>query len=418
MNINLLIFYIFFVLISGFEYDRFRTFITPYIILTFPFLLVITFVNVVGYRLGYYLISDRSILIFTLFTTVLWLGGFFFHFKPIKSFHEQPMADLRDNKESYFVIMLFIGIVAGVISLVTNWHGISGFFDSDVDNNFGKGLWGHLTIFGYPAIIMLMPTLIREKKKWLLLLFILFILLAIIYQSKTRLFFMILGGILHYLLISKRIYRLKKVVRQTAYFLVIAIAIFISIYLASFYALMGKENVGKEQVEFIINDRFLNYLVGPVISCSEDFARNDFYEPDDIRRFFTVPYNIYSLIAFKDLTSPVRDDFISVSNTFKDNAGTLFIYPYDAFGIMGTIVFIFILGLISYLVYIQALLKAKNILLFAVLMTSLLLGFFGFFYHLLFFYEILLWGYFIPFLLSILHRFLRLSMAKENTTIS
>ncbi len=415
MSINLLIFYIFFILISGFDHNRFKTLVTPYNVLTLPFLLVITFVNTIGQDLGFYIITERSILLFALFTSTFWLGGFFFLFETLRIPKKSEIKDLSNYKDSYYVIMLIIGIISGVISLISNWNGVSGFFASDIENNYGKGLWGHLAIFGYPAIVMLMPKLIIEKKKWLILLFILFILLSIIYQSKSRLFIMLLGGILHYLLLSKKIFYLKKVLRQTTYTLVIGIAIFFSIYLASFYAMMGKENVGKDQIEFIITDRFLNYLVAPVISCSENFSRDEFYETEDIQRIFTVPYNIFALFTFNDLSSPIRDGFTPVSNTFKDNAGTLLVYPFEAFGILGTIIFMFTLGMISYYIYMQALFKSKNILLFSVLMTSLLLGFFGFFYNLLFFYEILLWGYFAPHFFNLLHDFFKLSIINEQS---
>lgn len=412
MNIYLVVYYVVFMLISSLDYYRFRTVITPYIIFTLPFLLIITLVNTIGSDLGFFIITDRSILLFNLFTLVLWLGGMPFNSGTLRIYMNSENKNSLYNFDRYYLVLLYIGIISSLISLALNWNGLADFFNNDIENYYGRGFWGHLSIFGYPAVIMLMPKLIIEKNRSLLLLILIFAFLSIFYQSKTRLFFMILGGIFHYILITKKIFDVKKVLRQFSYVFIIAITIFFSVYLFSFSALMGKENVGKEQINFIITDRFLNYLVGPVISCSENFSLNKSFEEDNILRFLTVPYNIYALLARKELTTHLRDDFVFVSSTFSDNAATVFIYPYEAFGIVGTIIFMLGLGFISYYSYVQALTKTKNILFFSVLMSSLFLGFFGFFYNLLFFYEILLWGYMIPLVLKVLTSMLQLTLSK------
>ncbi len=410
MNSYLILYYIVFLFISAFEYHRFKTIISPYTVLTLPFILVITFVNTVGQQLGFFTISNNSILLFNFFTLLLWIGGLLFYSKH-QEFNKyiETKEQLKINS-GYFTVMLYIGIASSLISLALSWNGLENFFNPDIENNYGKGVWGHLSIFGYPAVIMLMPILFVSKNKHLLILIIVFTLLSLFYQSKTRLFFMILGGIFHYLIITRKIYNAKKVLRQFFYLFLIGITIFLSVYLISFSALMGKENIGKVQVEYIITERFLNYMVGPVISCSEIFSVNYSFEEENFTRIFAVPHNILAFLSDKEFVRPIRGNFVPISNTFSDNAGTLMVYPYEAFGLIGTIIFMLLLGVFAYYIFIQALLKNRNVLLFSTIMTSLFLGFFGFFYHLLFFYEILLWGFLIPILLRITYKIIQLSI--------
>ena len=395
-----LILLIFCALVSYWEYGKFGTFITPFSAITWPYTIITMMINFAGQFFGFYTVSLKSIL-FILFCLCAFLLGakgiewmrLVKDSAGIKISKPKNIAVLLEHYRPLFITVAVISIGAGITNfyLVIGEHGWLEIALRDFRLEYSTGILSHINNLSRPAFLFLFIDFLLNGKKKILLLLLLIFILILVRQVKYHIIVLLLGGLfLGYMNGLIRI-TLKKLLIYG----LIAYFIFNLSYVIGF-SVLGLSHAYSGEVQAFLFNHFFTYLFGGPIAFSLiiDSAAYPFYTWQEV---VAVPINISRAVQGEHkMVDIIMNDWVDISNITKyfhsanifGYFGMLWIY----IGSLGTIAYTIIIGALSYLAFFNSHRENSGIvsqLVYAFIMSFLVLSFFGFYFNMLTFWEVL-----------------------------
>jgi len=373
-------------LAGGIEYIEYGTFLTPYNVLVWPYMIVVLGVNLVGGCFGYYHISFESVLFVFWNSLIFWLAGqvVWTLTHPRRDIKKRLAANQYLKYQRIYHFILIIGLVAMVLSLVLAMRketiGSEGFAKA-----YGWGFLGHIAIMGYPGIIFVIGEYFWTRKVRTLLVAVVSLGLMMLYLSKFRGITILLAGGYLFLGAKKNGTQSKLMVSLLGG----VIFTFFGAYVISYVAMTNVSIAFSGQTLSLIAKHMMNYIVCAPIGLSH-LMQSGIGVPVGWQSLLAAPINVFRLITgSNELVNIHLFDLVSISDSFSANVRTMFGVLYIAVGYSGSLLVMAVLGVGIYGVFATAL-RSSNIalkMLSAYLLATLSIGFFGYLFFLLTFWE-------------------------------
>lgn len=403
---TLLLFILGLVVLILFEYQEYKTLFTPFGVMSIPIALISLYVNLIGVQRGFKAVTPESFifLFFNLFA--VWLAGqsiFFANFKKLN--FRKDLGNVRDfvqKNAKVLLIIMWLAIFGGLFHLFSfaKQYGVNMVGTETFDTAYGRGIFAHLTLLGYPSFILLTSIFPKNLNKKVL--FASIVLMAFVLLVSGVKYHLILPAVSIFLIHSFTSHERKISSRRIFVFGFLLIGVFFGSYYLTFSARYGT-SVSTWIWPFLIEHLEHYILAGPVALGGYLSNYTQIFRTIDL---FTVPLNIYNWLAGVKDTSAVlwTQPFVGISQSGAANVGTMFGTLYLAAGYWGSVVFSLILGSISYLLYFTAFRSKKVgwVLLNSWMLAVLSLSFFGFYFQLLSVWEVAFYSLLIPSLCFVL----------------
>jgi hypothetical protein len=368
------------------EYHQYKTLLTPFTVMVWPYVFIVLFLLMFGWHRQYYPISGESIAFVTVNVAVFWLTGqiMWFILRGQQSREANPqLEDFIAAHRTIFLAIVWIAIAAGLLSFIKTGF-IFGFNSLGTESfqlAFRSGILGHITIMAYPSFILLGAYWLKNRGRILFVSLLLLILIVLANQVKYRTILLILPTI--YFSIQSKIVKKIKAINIIGIGLMI-FAIFILAYFIGFSATLGF-NQAFRLLSFTFS-AFEDYIVGGPISLGYFLKSYENYLSSNI--VFTAPLNVIHFISGDfNYINPAIPFFVPIASQFavKNNTGTMFTTLFMCLGFYGSLIFMMVIGLGIYSIYNRALTKRGTVinLLSAHLLGILTVSFFGYHFHLL-----------------------------------
>lgn len=405
----LILFIILITILSSIEYLEYRTIVTPFTVMTFPYLIIIIFVNLFGWHRSYFPITSESISFVAINITLFWLAG--------QSVWSVSRGIMQEETSPAFVnfvkkckpflrIIVVVGVLSGIIHFahvlsLLGWQAIGTELFQSI---YTSGILAHITISAYPSFILLGALWIKEKNKLDLALLFLMIAIVLLNQIKYRTILLLLPTF--YLAMQSKLVK-KLTFLKLIGVITIIFVVFISAYLIGFSATLGFE--GFEETFKIIGYTFRafeDYIVAGPITLGSFLKFPENYLPTEI--VFTAPINICRFISgSRDFIIPIIKNFFPLSSNISipNNTGTMFATLYLCLGYYGSLIFMALLGILVYLIY-NISFKTNSIilnLLSSQFLAILTVSFFSYYFSMLLLWEVGIGMIITPILLSLLY---------------
>lgn len=373
------------------EHSQYKTFITPFTVMVWPYIFIVLFLLMFGWHRKYNPVSVESIGYVAVNVVVLWLTGQVMWFVLRGQQSLEVNSDLEDFITAHYKIFLAVvglGILAGISSFIKTGltFGFNTLGTESFQLAFCGGILGHITIQAYPSFILLAAYWLKNHGKILFVFLLLMVFIVLANQIKYRTVLLILPAV--YLAIQSKMVKKLKAVHLVVIGLVI-LAIFVLAYFIGFSSIFGF-NRACRLLPYIFG-AFEDYLVGGSITLGYFLRGYENYLSPDI--VFTVPLNVIRFITGEfNYVNPIIPFFVPIASQFavKNNTGTIFTTLYMCLGFYGSLIFMMVMGLLIYTIYNLALSKRGIVLslLSAHLLGILTLSFFGYHFHLLPLWEV------------------------------
>ncbi|MGC9001162.1 DUF6337 family protein [Caldisericum sp.] len=404
---TLLLFILGSIVLMFFEYQEYKTLFTPFGVILIPIALISLYVNLIGVQRGFKPVTSDSLIFLSLNLFVIWLAGQLIFFANFKKFSitkdfENVKGFVQKNAKTLLIIM-WVAIFGGFFRLFSfvRQYGVNMVGTKTFEAAYGKGIFAHLTLLGYPSFILLtslFPKNLNKKVLFISILLMVFVLL--VSGVKYQLILPVISIFLIYSFIG---HERKILSRRIIFFGFLLVAIFFGSYLVAFSARYGISVVTRVWL-YLISHLEDYILAGPIALGMYLSNYNQIFKTIDL---FTVPLNIYNwLSGVKDISKVLwTQPYVDISQTETANVGTMFSTLYLAVGYWGSVFFSLILGFISYLLYFIAFRSKKVVwmLLNSWMLAVLSLSFFGFHFHLILVWEVAFYSLLIPILCFILN---------------
>ena len=413
---------IFCCIISFREYSQFRTFITPFNIIAWPYTIIVTLINCIGKYFGFFSVSMKSI-----FYVIICLSFFvlakpfikiFFSLKTNTSFNHEDNPDIHKILESYrtfFIVIAYISIIAGFIHLYFcikefGWYNIASY---DFREAYGSGILSHIMLLSRPSFIFIFAYYLYSKKKSLLLPLLLIFFIIIIRQVKYHVIVLLLGSL--YFSFS---YHLIRISFKRVFYLVIITYIIFNLSYTIGFSTLGISHAYSSKVQSFLFNHFFTYLFGGPIGFSE-ILKDSTYPLYSLNEIFAVPINFIRILnGRKEFVDIIINHWIPVSSIHKyfhtSNVYGLFGMLYAYIGTYLTFIYLFVWGIIIYSVFYLNITNKYRIdfkMVFAFISGYLTLSFFGLYFNMLSFFEVTIYILLLP---SIFRSIKRLSSVTYN----
>lgn len=366
------------------------TFLTPTIILSVPYLLIVLIAILLGPSIGFLPFYYPSLWVWIIGLPIFWLPGLILATGILNKTHiyNYPYGENINSQLDKIIHRLsyvFIFILTFELIRISRSAAIG----SDAfEAAFGGGISGHSLLISRFLFICL---IVRFKKAYILSICIL-LLFFILYGVKGWIFIPILSGILIRILLKKTKFSLFLVSK----ILIIGLVVFYIVYRIA---------IGPSMLFSFVFSHFMTYLFSGVLGLSE-YIRLHGETGIDPPTIINPLINIYNhflgggeLYQYKDILTYIGVDSYTNTKTFF---GTVYIYSGALWGIL----FSFIIGLLSYSFLILSI-KTKNTICLVIYGTFLTMFFFGWFDSYtgnLFFYEFPTFGLLFFFIFTFLKR--------------
>jgi oligosaccharide repeat unit polymerase len=403
---TLLLFILGLIVLMFFEYQEYKTLFTPFGVILIPIALISLYVNLIGVQRGFKAVTSDSLIFLSLNLFAIWLAGQLIFFANFKKFNitkdfENVKGFVQKNAKTLLIIM-WVAIFGGFFRLFSfvRQYGVNMFGTKIFEEAYGRGVFAHLTLLGYPSFILLtslFPKNLNKKVLFTSILLMGFVLL--VSGVKYQLILPVISIFLIYFFIGHK--------RKILYFRIILLGfvllvIFFGSYLFTFSVRSGISVVASVW-PFLIR-HFEDYLLAGPIALGGYLS--NYKQIFSFKDLFTVPLNIYKWLAGMGNFSTVlwTQLYVDISQTVTVNVRTMFGAFYLAVGYWGSVFFSLILGFISYLLYFIAFRSKKVgwVLLNSWMLAVLSLSFFGIQFHLLAVWEVAFYSLLIPVLCFIL----------------
>ncbi len=403
MNVSLLENYLSVLLIFGvliplslLERAKTSSWITPFTALAWPYAVVVLLINTVAVHFGFFPVNLKSIFLSSLGCLFFFLGGLIIH---ICRGSEKTRQDNVTRDESEFsasartvwIILALLALILSLVNFLRAFRIVGGWLalaSTEFEDAYGKGLLAHLMLINRPAFLFLSADYLLRKKRYTLVLLLLTLLSVLILQIKNHAITLILGAVFFCYFLGLLRINLKKI------FLALAgiFLLFNLSYLIGF-SRIGAAGISSGKLQLYLLNHFFTYIFGGPIGFSE-ILNNPAFPLYSHEPIFAVPLNIIHFISGNPLrVDTIIHQWVPVSSVYgffhSSNVFTVFGMLYMYVGPYWMMIYLFLLGLISYLVRSIAL-KPGHIgfkMVYAFLLSFLAISFFGLYFNLLLIYE-------------------------------
>lgn len=354
----------------------YKTFFTPFALLSTVYLVLILLNNHVAVNLGFFKIESISIAYILYFLILIYFISviFYFLFKKNKLIPEHNaqkyIKNVVFNYKKVILFVFLIGLAAKYLSLfqVISIYGFG--------NIKGKafGLFAHIGILGLVLTPYLLIFYLQNKKiKYLVLILMMYINL-LLFGGKYE----IMIAILHLTILYSMLYNIniKKTIKVGLFTILIGVAIFVTIYaiIPSLNSNTLNYAIFNDRVMFSLR-HFLYYLLSPVEATNYYFANTGVGSLDIL---FTVPINIVKAIfSAGDYVNPINPIFIPIHSYYRTNVGGLFAETVYHSSLLVASVYIVLFFMFVYFIFNMARYRGRLLSLSALLLAIVTMMFFG-----------------------------------------
>ncbi len=358
--LSILVIGFFCLLVSYLEYKRHATYLTPFNIMIYPYVITVMMINLFGRHFGFYSVNIESVL-FVIACLIFFKAGGWIVESKFNAFPEQEslldskkhddIGNLFDRYKIIFIVCAVVSIIASIIHLQNALVEVGGWIriaSKDFEDAYGKGFLSHLNQLNRPAFTFLSAYYFYSKKKYIILLLVLMFLSVLLLQIKTHIITILLSGIIFSYFLGLIKISFKKIIVYAA----VIFALFNLSYVIG-YSRIGIANAYSSKVQFYLVNQFFTYLFGGVIGLSEVVADGS-YPIFSSTEVFAIPINFYNVIhGSPQLIDVIVHNWIPVSTNYRffhyTNVFTFFGMLYMYLGRYGTYLYMFFTGIISYL---------------------------------------------------------------------
>lgn len=367
---------------------KFDSWFTPFSALAFPYLTVLYLAVLFSVPLGFIAISAESIFLWIAGIVAFWLGG-----RLVRARHGATvrLVTLKDHEKIltyYALIPAWIAIGIMIFNLMINVSIVDGLQEAtagDIFTNIHYGTLSLSKIAGMAFIVILVGTTTR-KKYFTNFTIVSLIAASVLYQVKGDLLIPLLGGCIY------RSINFKLQMRWYHGVLIIAMGyvIFNIFYLFLFYSINRSWMwFDLESYKYMFH-QFMTYLYSGTLSLSYSLAENDVRKSYDIApvlftslinmfRHINGTYSLYQPIHVLDYANLYNK--IDLQNFGGDSnvhtfIGTIIMYMGWLYGLL----YIYILGVISYVLYIYSKINIWIGMIYSLIAGALFFGWFEYYY--------------------------------------
>lgn len=391
--ISIILIILFVIYIIRRDTKRLGKLISPSFCFLLPTFVVAVLYDVVGPYLGFYSLNDAVYSEMLFSTFFFYLGGeTICNIKiprlNLKQYNSKILT-LKDSLlQSKFYVLIAFAIVLLFLKLYS-LGGLSVLVSPDLQAQYGSaGLFGHLMVFSIFAIIVLLSLHFSDSKKNLSYLLLLCSFICVVfYQVKSWLIFPIIVSVIY-----KQCIGIKQ---NFAKYLGAILAILSCFVLG--YAFTFSLNDTENQL-FILN-HFLKYFFAGVGGWSE--AINQSFMTGQNPAYLLQPFSHFLGIEQAKVDGSYSFVLINDNGEYT-NVFTLIGTALLFAGRFWSYVYFYLLGICSYFLACKCIRRPNTgvLLAYAVLCTSLFLGFFGSYFTLLNIYELIFFSFVIQYFVN------------------
>lgn len=366
-------------LIILYEYKIYKILSTPIIILSGVYLIYIPLINIIGPMMGYNTLNDNSILMFTLFLSLMFLISIFYSKIYSLSEGERGSSDFLSekliSKEQVVWKIYLISLICYIISLIQtiNRYGI----ENTKSNAFG--FFAHVGFVSRCLLPIIIFYLSVKKKPKYFIAIIANLIALIMFQGKYHLYISIASSFVLYLTVHRNI-KLKTILKTLVIVFALGYLAFVSVYTIVPNIITGDISKANMLNGLAFSSKhFFYYLFSPFIASNEYFATPQYRGLDmGLKVNFNGIYRMFQFfIGDKDYFSPVIMLRPIIDNIgTSTNVGGLFSESVLNIGYLGSALYVLGVTLISYHFMLKMLLENRRIISTLTLLGILSMSFF------------------------------------------
>ena len=381
-------------LLSYWEHKKEGSLFSPFNFLVWPYIIVVTIVNLFARYFGYFSISNESILfVIGCMVSFFWGGRIVAFFKQDKNqcFENETDFHFFDFYRPVFVFAGIVSIAASLIGFVSAINQVGWFFigSSEFEDLYGKGLLAHISVLNRPAFIFLFADYFRTRKKYLIPILGLMFLSILVLQIKNHIITILLAAFLFSIQLNLIKINFKKLFGYS-----LSIYLIFNISYVIGFSRIGFANAYSLKVQLYLFNLFFAYVFGGPIAFSEIFS-NPAYPLETYKEMFAVITNLLNTFQGNDsVVNVIIHKWVPISNLYRyfhtSNVFGLFGMVYIYIGAHGTLIYMFLLGIIHYSIFYLSCKTNAFVgwrLVNSFLLSFLTISFFGLFYNILLVYE-------------------------------
>jgi len=423
-----LVLVVFCLLVSYWEYTRFRTVVTPFGALAWPYTIVVLMINFGGTYFGFFPVSVESILFVMICFGFFLVGGYGITFLLIGRRGDSILfKDVRKETKTFldyyrplFMVLALVCIVSGLFhfyELITEF-GWANIGSKDFRDAYGSGILSHIELLGRSAFIFLFAYYLFYRKKSVLILLFLIGLTVIIRQVKYHIIVLLLSGIYFSYLHNLLKFNLKKI-------MIYALGIYVVFnltYVIGFGA-VGVDFAYSPKVQAFLLNHFFTYLFGGPIGFSE-ILKNPVYPMYSAEEIFAVPINMIRFLEGDfNYVNIIIGNWVPVSTIYKyfhsSNVFGIFGMLYAYIGSLATFIYTLVLGILAYTFMGLASRSRTGIgfqFVYVYVLGFLTISFFGLYFNMLSFVEVSFYMVIIPSLYILGREIMRFAVLQHKTS--
>lgn len=352
--------------LSLIEKILYKKYITPFTLLSIPYLIIVLLTVILGPKLGFKSLYPPSILYWIFGLPVFWIPGVMIRYFFLKNEIHLQVNSLNINASNYlenskrwllFLAWLGLFISMGGLLVSVNKFGIVNLGEEKFTAFYGGGLSGHALVFNIIPFIFFIGTVKRTDKFILITMLIIFITFFLC-QVKTWVMIPMISGLLLRYYLGNITFSLKNII----YIIITFIIIFFTIYFLSIDANFE-----------ILKKFFFEYLFAGTLGLSEHLRNHIIIKYDPF--FLINPIrSIFNFITGNEMQGVVQKVYVNIlagdhisSTNVRTFFGTIFLNS----SLIGGTFYIIALSLFIHFLF-GIFLHSRNI--WIVLMTTFFLG--------------------------------------------
>jgi len=307
------------------DYQLYKTFFTPFSIITFEYTILLLLNNFIAVKMGFYKVTMESMCYILYFLILIYFVSLFYFFIlrekiTVKNKKINYINNIVYKNRRVIILLFFVGLIAKYFSLC------QAIAQYGLDSIKGKeaGIFAHVGILAVVLTPFMMVFYSNNKKKiqYVILIFLLFFNLFI-FGGKYAIIIAFLHLIMAYVMIKN--VNLRKTLRIGIIVVSFCILVFTIIYAIKPVIIHGSfdKDILLDSILFSLR-HFMSYLLGPLIATNYYF-NNSIETAAGIEILFTVPINIVkALLGMGEYVNPINTYFVPVSTYSEVNVGGLF----------------------------------------------------------------------------------------------
>lgn len=382
------------------EYRINKTAITPVVILGGIYLMFIPMVNTIGVALGFRPLTDFCMAMFALFVFIVFLSGLLVgtFFGKNRNSVTYSIEERIVLKRDFIWLIFCIALVAYIISFVQ----VVGVYGINNTKSRAYGIFAHIGFISRCLLPVIVYYFVKFRKPKYIVGATINILVLIMFQGKYHLFIAIAATVAMFLVVYKQI-KIGTIIKVVIIVFIIGMLLFASVYTIIPNILNGDTSFESMSVGLKFSfEHFFHYLFCPFISSNEYFEHPLYAGMENGLRTLLNPLDrLWQLVSGGgDYFDPVITLWPIINESgATGNVGGIFSESVLNVGYPIAIIYVFLIGIVSYYFIMQTLKKGKRIVTSLTLIGTIMMCFFCNYFTLLPNFECFVYSYLIDVLI-------------------